>query len=78
MILSFSSSNCIVFANYVFKAAGHTPTDWQSKGVAVAAYTVACISIVLSTKWSGRLSNLLAVVKTVVLLVIAITGLVGE
>ncbi|KAL7412946.1 high affinity methionine permease [Mrakia frigida] len=76
VILSFSSSNCIVIASYIFKACAHTPTDWQSKGLAVAAYTVACLLILFSTKWSSRLTNLLAIVKTVLLVLVSITGLV--
>lgn len=76
VILSFSASNCYVFAQYIFSAAGHTGTPWQQKGVAVAAYTVASLTIFFSTKWSVRLSNLLSVVKTVLLIFIAITGLV--
>ncbi len=48
----------------------------SAKGLGVAAYTVATLSILVSTKWSARLSNLLSVVKTVLLVFIAITGLV--
>ena len=31
----------VVMAEYLFAINGHTPTDWQLKGVAVAGYTVA-------------------------------------
>ena len=30
----------IVLANYIFKCAGTTGTDWQVKGVAIAGYTI--------------------------------------
>ena len=76
VITSFSASNCIVFADYIFSAAGHNATAWESKALATAAYTVACLAILLSTKWSLRLSNLLSVVKVVLLIFVAITGLV--
>lgn len=76
VILSFSSSNCIVFATYVFSAAGIKGTEWQQKGLACAAYTFAIACILVSTKWSLRLSNVLAMVKIVLLVFIAITGLV--
>lgn len=33
----------LVLAQYVFKMTDHTPTDWQTKGVAVAGYTLAII-----------------------------------
>lgn len=41
VVLSFSSSNSLVLAQYLFKANGHTATSWQLKGVALAGYTVA-------------------------------------
>lgn len=43
VILSFSSSNAIVLSRYVWRIAGRTPSDWQMKGVAIAAYTLAVI-----------------------------------
>lgn len=43
VIFSFSASNAIVLANYLYKLAGSTPTAWEQKGVAVAAYTVAVL-----------------------------------
>ena len=30
-----------MLSDYLFAAAGVTPTDWQTKGVALAGYTVA-------------------------------------
>jgi hypothetical protein len=32
-----------VLAQYLYKVAGKTPTNWEQKGVAVAAYTVAAL-----------------------------------
>lgn len=43
VILSFASSNAIVMSRYVWRIANKTPSDWQMKGVAVAAYTLAVI-----------------------------------
>lgn len=43
VILSFSSSNAVVLSRYVWRIAGKTPTDWEMKGVAIAAYTAAVI-----------------------------------
>ncbi|KAI9713943.1 MAG: hypothetical protein M1820_000673 [Bogoriella megaspora] len=76
VILSFSSSNAIVLAQYLFRMAGSTPTAWQQKGVAVASYTIACLFLVFSTRWSLRLANLLGFVKLATLVFVAITGLV--
>ena len=33
----------LVLANYLFRLGQSEPTDWQSKGVALASYTVACL-----------------------------------
>lgn len=43
VVLSFSSSNAIVLSRYVWRIAGQAPTDWEMKGVAIAAYTLAVI-----------------------------------
>lgn len=43
VILSFSSGNSIVLAEYLFKINGHTPTNWEEKGVAIAGYSVAAL-----------------------------------
>lgn len=45
VVFSFGSSNAIVFAEYIFGIAGSGYTNWQLKGVAVAAYTVATLSM---------------------------------
>lgn len=43
VVFSFGSSNAVVLAEYIFGIGGASYTDWQLKGVAVAAYTVAFI-----------------------------------
>ncbi|KAF2811971.1 high affinity methionine permease [Mytilinidion resinicola] len=76
VILSFSSSNAIVLAQYLFKLAGHTPSPWEQKGVAVAGYTVAVFFLIFNTRWSLRLSNAIGFIKLLTLIFIGITGLV--
>ncbi|KAI2616808.1 amino acid transporter [Hypoxylon sp. NC1633] len=76
VLLSFSSSNAIVLARYLYRSAGSTPTDWQLKGVAVAAYTVACLCVVFHNRYSLWLMNILGSVKIITLIFISITGLV--
>ncbi|KAL2832969.1 amino acid permease-domain-containing protein [Aspergillus cavernicola] len=76
VIFSFSSSNSIVLANYLFRLAEASPSDWQLKGVAVASYTVAVLAVSFSTKWSLHLSNAIGWIKLATLTFIAITGLV--
>ncbi|TID16827.1 high affinity methionine permease [Venturia nashicola] len=76
VFLSFSSSNAIVLAQYLYKIAGSTPSDWEQKGVAVAGYTVAVAFLVFNTRWSLRFSNAIGLVKLLTLVFISITGLV--
>ncbi|KAI2466901.1 amino acid transporter [Annulohypoxylon bovei var. microspora] len=76
VFLSFSSSNAIVLARYLYQIAGVTPTDWQLKGVAIAAYSVATLFVVVHNTYSLWLSNFLGFVKIVTLVFISITGLV--
>ncbi|KNG81099.1 high affinity methionine permease [Aspergillus nomiae NRRL 13137] len=76
VIFSFGSSNSIVFAQYVFGIAGSQYTNWQLKGVAVAAYTVATLVVSSSTKWSLRVVVWFGFVKIATLVLISIAGLV--
>jgi amino acid transporter len=76
VVLAFSSSNAIVLANYVFAMAGRPGTNWETKGVAAAAYTVATLLVIFHTRWSFRLSNAIGAIKLLTLIFIALTGLV--
>ncbi|EXJ87337.1 hypothetical protein A1O3_04296 [Capronia epimyces CBS 606.96] len=76
LILSFSSSNCIVLANYLFQTNGHSPTAWQLKGVAVAAWTVCILLLIFSNRLGYLISNAIGVVKLLTLIFVSITGLV--
>lgn len=76
LILSFSSSNCIVLAEYLFQINGHSPSAWELKGVAIAAFTVVIILLGINTRFAYQVSNGIGVIKLVTLIFIAITGLV--
>ncbi|KAL8281039.1 hypothetical protein RQP46_006718 [Phenoliferia psychrophenolica] len=77
VLLSFSSSNAIVLATYLLYAADNqNPSEWLTRGVAIAGYTVATLCVAVSTKWSLRLTNLLGIIKTITLVFIVITGFV--
>ncbi|KAI3343001.1 high-affinity methionine permease [Ustulina deusta] len=76
VVLSFSSSNAIVLSNYLFALAHKTPTAWESKGVAVAAYTAAVICVVAHNKYSLWATNIIGGVKVLTLVFISITGFV--
>ncbi|KAJ9607680.1 hypothetical protein H2200_007758 [Cladophialophora chaetospira] len=76
VLLSFSASNAIVLAQYLYRVSGTTPTSWQLKGAAAAGYTLAFLFVAFSTKWSYRLSNALGAIKLITLVFIGLTGLV--
>ncbi|KAK9770065.1 putative High-affinity methionine permease [Seiridium cardinale] len=74
VVLSFSSGNAIVLANYLFRINGHSPTAWELKGVAIAGFTVATLLVALHTKFSFRLTVGIGIVKVLTLIFISITG----
>ncbi|KAK6436792.1 hypothetical protein LTR95_007016 [Oleoguttula sp. CCFEE 5521] len=76
VLLSFSSSNAIVLAQYIFRMAGHTATPWEQKGVAVAGYTVVTLLGIYSNRLSLLLSDIIGFIKVSTLIFISITGLV--
>ncbi|KAH8726971.1 amino acid permease-domain-containing protein [Phaeosphaeriaceae sp. PMI808] len=73
---SFASSNAVVLARYIFRAAGHQATEWENKGLAMASYTFLSLLCLFSTRWSMILTNVIAMVKLIILLFIVITGFV--
>ncbi|KAH9908935.1 high-affinity methionine permease [Xylariomycetidae sp. FL2044] len=76
VLLSFSSSNAIVLSQYLWRIAGQTPTAWQQKGVAIAAYTLAVICVIAHNRYSLWATNVFGGIKIITLLFICITGFV--
>lgn len=76
VLLSFSSSNAIVMAQYLYRIAGATPSAWALKGVAIACYSLAYFCVLFNTRASYSLSNGIGIVKLITLIFVAITGLV--
>ncbi|RYP33027.1 hypothetical protein DL767_004938 [Monosporascus sp. MG133] len=76
VVFSFSSSNAVVLSRYVWRIAGRTPTDWEMKGVALAAYTLAVIFVIAHNKYSLWLTNIFGGIKIITLVFISITGFV--
>ncbi|KAL2190552.1 hypothetical protein L209DRAFT_703788 [Thermothelomyces heterothallicus CBS 203.75] len=74
--LSFSSSNAIVMAQYLWRCGTSTPTDWQLKGTAIACYTCAFLIVVFHTRFSYWVSNGIGIIKVLTLIFISITGFV--
>lgn len=76
VLLSFSSSNAIVLSTYLWRIVGRSPTPWELKGVAIAAYTVAVLAVIAHNKYSLWAINIIGALKLLLLAVIAISGLV--
>ncbi|KAM0296217.1 hypothetical protein HYE67_008081 [Fusarium culmorum] len=76
VLLSFSSSNAIVLSNYLWRIVGRAPEAWELKGVAIAAYTLAVITVVAHNRYSLWAINVFGALKLLLLLFIAISGLV--
>ncbi|KAJ4183515.1 hypothetical protein NW755_009550 [Fusarium falciforme] len=76
VLLNFGSSNAIVLARYAWRMTFKEPTEWQVRGVAIAAYSLAIIFAVANNKWSLWASNFIGALKLLTLLFISITGLV--
>ncbi|KAH6974456.1 amino acid permease-domain-containing protein [Ilyonectria sp. MPI-CAGE-AT-0026] len=76
VLLSFSSSNAVVLSRYLWRMTGSTPTEWQMRGVAIAAYTLAVVFVIAHNKYSLWLSNFIGVLKLLTLIFISIAGLV--
>ncbi|KKA28238.1 hypothetical protein TD95_002430 [Thielaviopsis punctulata] len=76
VLLSYSSSNAIVLSRYLWRIVGRSPSDWEMKGVAIAAYTAAVVCVVAHNKYSMWASNVFGVAKVITLIFISITGLV--
>ena len=76
LILGNLSGNAVAFGTYVLSAAGveNAPRSWNI-GIAIAATTVSCLIHVFSRRGGIILSNIFAVVKVLILLVIVILGL---
>ncbi|KAM0351802.1 hypothetical protein ACHAPU_002314 [Fusarium lateritium] len=76
VILSFSSSNAVVLSQYLWRMTDSTPTEWQMRGVAIAAYTLAVIFVIAHNKYSLWLVNFIGALKILTLIFISIAGLV--
>lgn len=63
-------------SRYLWRIAGKTPSAWELKGVAIAAYTFAVICVVAHNKYSLWATNIIGAIKIITLIFISITGLV--
>ena len=76
VVLSFSSGNSVVCANYLWAVGGRDASAWETKCLAIAVYTMAVLIVLFNTRFSYLASNTIGTIKVITLLFIAITGLV--
>ncbi|GEQ68580.1 hypothetical protein JCM33374_g2248 [Metschnikowia sp. JCM 33374] len=76
VILSFTTSSASAFASYIFSAAGHKPSPWEQRGLALAPLLLCFFIVAYSNKLAVRINNFLGFVKVVFILFVAFTGLV--
>ncbi|PBL01523.1 high-affinity methionine permease [Armillaria gallica] len=75
VILSFASSNAIVCAEYILYANGQeTYNEWTMRGIAIAAYGIACIIVIAHNRTAMWISNILSLFKVVILCFIVVAG----
>ncbi|KIY61698.1 high-affinity methionine permease [Cylindrobasidium torrendii FP15055 ss-10] len=75
IILGFASSNAIVCAEYILYAHGdNDPNPWTMRGIAIAAYGLACIIVVINNRLALAVSNVLSLVKVIILIFVVVTG----
>ncbi|KAI0660290.1 amino acid transporter [Cubamyces menziesii] len=74
IVLGFSSSGCIVFAQNILVTAGQ-PTDlWVTRGIALAVIVFAIILHGIAPRAGVWLMNVLSMLKIVILLFIVVSG----
>ncbi|ROT37599.1 high-affinity methionine permease [Sodiomyces alkalinus F11] len=76
VLLSFSSSNAVVLSRYLWRIVGRESTEWEMRGVAIAAYTLAVVCVIAHNKYSLWATNVIGALKLTLLIFISITGLV--
>lgn len=74
ILLGFTASGCIVFAEYILLAAGRDATAWAERGIAVGVIiTVTCIHSFVP-KMGVWIMNGLGSIKVIILLFIVVSG----
>ncbi|KAH7093269.1 amino acid permease-domain-containing protein [Paraphoma chrysanthemicola] len=76
VILSFSSGNATVMANYLFAIGKYKASDWETKGLAVGCYTLAVLAVLFHTRGAYWVNTMIGGIKLITLIFISILGLV--
>jgi hypothetical protein len=51
VVLFFSSSNAVVLARYIYRAAGYSASEGENKGLAMASYTILAFLVSYNAKY---------------------------
>ncbi|KAK8245332.1 high affinity methionine permease [Phyllosticta capitalensis] len=74
VFLGFTASGCIVFASNIIVAAGHTATEWQERGIAIAVITFVTLLHTFFPNTGVRGMNVIGLIKIFTLCFIVVTG----
>ncbi|KAF8169222.1 amino acid transporter [Pholiota molesta] len=74
ILLGFTASGCIVFANNILVAAGHAADRWVVRGIALGVIFFVTLLHGLTPRIGVLLMNTLSVFKIVILLFVVISG----
>jgi amino acid transporter len=75
IILGNMAGNCIVFGIRIIEAAGGEVTNGAVRGIAIAAATFACGIHAFSRRGGIWLSNIFALIKVLILVLMIVTGI---
>ncbi|KAF2084295.1 amino acid transporter [Saccharata proteae CBS 121410] len=74
VLLGFTASGCIVFAQNIIVAANREATEWEKRGIAVAIITGVCSLHTFFPSWGVRGMNGIGLIKIFTLAFIIVTG----
>ncbi|RPD60338.1 hypothetical protein L226DRAFT_469430, partial [Lentinus tigrinus ALCF2SS1-7] len=74
ILLGFTASGCIVFAQNILVAAGHTADRWVTRGIAVGVIVFATLLHGLAPRLGVYVMNALSLFKVFLLLFVVVTG----
>ncbi|KAF9496460.1 amino acid transporter [Pleurotus eryngii] len=74
ILLGFTASGCIIFANNILIAAGHAPDRWVVRGIALGVMTFVTVLHGFTPKLGLLVMNGLSVFKIVILLFVVVSG----
>ncbi|KAH8550710.1 amino acid permease-domain-containing protein [Umbelopsis sp. PMI_123] len=67
----------IVVGTYIMFAAGVTDNPWAERGIGIVVLTGVCFLHSYSVQWGMRTTDILTILKIIVLVIISITGIVA-